>query len=1058
VRPDHPAAEPDEKRTAMLHEMFEQQAALTPAVAALAHDGGADISYAELDGRANALALRLRESGVTPRTNVALLARTGPNHVIGMLAALKCGAAFTTLDADDPAARQQHIVDKLTPSALLYDPELRDSAHRLTGQHTRVSATESGGVDHAQQRHELAGLSPADTAFIAFTSGSTGRPKGIVQSHRSFAQFLTWFGRTFDFCPGTRLAQWAAPTYDAAYCEILGALLFGATVCLVPRRARNDPAAFLRWGESSRITVLETVPSYAAQLLKQTESTNTRFWSDLRYVLLAGEELTAPLAGGLERVLPADVDIYNLYGPSECVLATYHRVAPEDLSATSIPIGRAIDGRQLVVLDETGAECGPGVVGEICVRSEFLADGYLHDPARTASVFADRSGLGNGTPSRELHTADLGRWRAPGVLEWLGRRDNMVKRRGVRIEIEEVERRLRDLPEVSECAVTAIHPDGSDSGIVLVGHIVPAGAELAGRADAPEHVRRRATSVLPTQLIPDTFVLARGLPKLPNGKLDRNALASVAIRKPEGQTSDSAALTYTEEQIARIFSAVLGVSSIGGTDDFFNLGGHSLLAMTVLDRIRVSTGVDLPMLSIFERPTVRQLAALVESHATGQSQALMESASGTPVEPASRISREYPLTPGQKAIWVADRLLPGNPAYNVPLITSIKGPVNVQILEQCLRGVIERHGILRASYRFDGLEPVHVIADIITSPLRIIDLTTHPVDTTSKAAETVVREFTDSPFDLEAGGLIRSALVTLNHDDHILALTMHHLVCDERSLYVLADDLAALYESAADAAALPQSDVQFEQFVASIGARPGAGPGAGPDAEAGTGQPHQRSASPAQLRRAASGVPAYRIRGVLSQRQTTAIRSLASRTGATLFSTLLTCFGAALRGQPSARTPLVLDVPVSGRPEAFSRCVGCFIDTAHVSVAPDRGATFRQLLKSMHSQLAAADSAATDGRAASDAAALFTVHSGATPFVQLADLSCAPYVMDRNTAKYGLGFYWRDDAVTLSYIVEYATDLYSRGEIDDLIARYDELIDQVCVDPDVPPIRSGSHL
>lgn len=1022
----------------MLHQMFEQQAALTPTVAALAYDGDAEITYAELDRRANALAQRLRESGVTPKTNVALLARTGPNHVIGMLAVLKCGAAFATLDADDPTTRQQHIVDQLAPSALLFDPELRDIAHRLTGQHSRVTLTESGDLDHAHERHELTGLSPADTAFIAFTSGSTGRPKGIVQSHRSFAQFLIWFGRIFNFCPGTRLAQWAAPTYDAAYCEILGGLLFGATVCLVPRRARNDPAAFLRWGESSRITVLETVPSYAAQLLKQIGSTNTRFWSDLRYVLLAGEELAAPLAGGLERVLPADVDIYNLYGPSECVLATYHRVVPEDLSATSIPIGRAIDGRQLVVLDETGAECGPGVIGEICVRSEFLADGYLHDPARTASVFTRCSGPGSGTPSRELHTADLGRRRASGVLEWLGRRDNMVKRRGVRIEIEEVERRLRDLPEVSECAVTAIHPDGPDSGIILVGHIVlAAGAEMAGGAGAPEHVRRRATSVLPTQMIPDTFVLASGLPKLPNGKLDRNALTSVAIRKPDSQTSDSGALTYTEEQVARIFSTVLGVSSISATDDFFNLGGHSLLAMTVLDRIRVSTGVDLPMLSIFERPTVRQLAALVESLATGQSQA--------PVGPASGMGHEYPLTPGQEAIWVADCLLPGNPAYNVPLITSIKGPVNTQILDQCLRGVIARHDILRSSYRFDGLSPVHVIADDIASPLRIIDLTAHPGDITSKAAESVVREIIDSPFDLEAGGLIRSALVTLNPDDHILALAMHHIVCDERSLYVLADDLAALYESVvADAPAPAPPDVQFEQFVTR-------------HARADAGQPQQQNASPAQLRRAAAGVPARRIRGVLSERQTAAIRSLASSTGGTPFTTLLTCFGAALLGQASARTPLVIDVPVSGRPEAFSRCVGCFIDTAHIGFTPDLGATFRQLLKSTHSQLAAVGSGAADGRSASDAAALFTVHAGATPLVQLADLGCAPYVLDRNTAKYGLGFYWRDDAVTLSYIVEHAADLYSRGDIDDLIARYGELIDQVCVDPEIPPIRSRSH-
>jgi amino acid adenylation domain-containing protein len=1042
VRRGSHGLEVGEYQAAVLHQIFERQAARTPDAVALVSEGEADVTYANLDQRADALALRLQESGVEPTAHVAMLARTGISHVIGMLAVLKCGAAFATLDADAPAARQQEIVDELAPSALLFDSALHDTAAALGGQHARVAITTTDSRSRIHAQPDVIAISPTDVAFVAFTSGSGGQPKGIVQSHRSFAQFLEWFGTTFGFRPGTRLAQWAAPTYDAAYCEILGGLLFGATVCLVPRHARNDPAAFLRWAERSRITVLELVPSYATQLLNQIKTTSTKLWDPLRYVLLAGEELSVSLASEFKHVLSPGADIYNLYGPSECVLATYHRVTSEDLAAKSIPIGRAINGRELVVLDDTGAECGPGVTGEICVRSEFLAAGYLHDAARTASVFVDRHSDRADPHFRELHTGDLGRWTIAGELEWLGRRDHMVKRRGVRIEIEEIERRLRDLAEVSECAVTASRPDDAQSTeLALVGHIVPAADELLDRTDAPEHIRRRATSLLPTQLIPDVFVLVRSLPKLPNGKVDRNALASIALRRSDRHVRDPRGLTGLEEEIARIFSDVLGVGSVGPTDDFFNLGGHSLLAMTVLDRIRMITGIDLPMLAIFGQPTARQLAALVESQPRDQSDYA--------AAPASSIRHEYPLMPGQEGLWVADHLFPGNPAYNLPLITAIKGSVSTEILEQSLRGVIERHDILRASYRFDGQNPVQVIAAGTSRQLRIVNLTDYPSSEKETAAESAIREVIDSRFDLEVPDLIRSALITLSHDNHILAMAIHHIICDGPSLQVLADDMARLYEAALygiPASALPV--VQFEDFV-----RRHLPPAAG----AGEAESRQRTASAAQLHRSTSGIPAHRVRGVLSQQRAAAVRTLASRIKGTLFTTLLTLFGVALQSTESEPAPLVVDVPVSARGESFSRCIGCFVEAAHVSFIPDDSATFRQLLKRTHDQMAGVGSQAGGGRSAADARALLTVHAGATPFIQLADLVCAPYVLDRNTATYGIGFYWRDDAATLSYIVEYATDLYSRRHIDDLIARYDDLIDQACADPDHPLIRSGNN-
>ena len=1026
------------KQAPVLHKLFEGQAARTPETVALSMDGEGDISYGALDRLADAVAKCLLDAGVAPKSHVALLTRTGFSHVVGMLATLKRGAAFATIDADDPTVRQQQIIDELQPSAILFDPALRESADRLTSPYPRIPIISYDDFRPFHLPREVVTSSPADTAFIAFTSGSTGRPKGIVQSHRSFAQFIDWYGRTFGFRVGTRVAQWAAATYDAAYCEILGGLIFGATVCLVPRTARNDPAAFLRWAEDSQIDVLQTVPSYAMQLLRQMRSANTGLWKQLRYLLLAGEELTVPLANGLSELLPAGAELYNLYGPSECVLATYHRVVPADFAAKSVTIGQAIEGRKLLVLDETGKECGPGVTGEIYVRSMFLADGYLNDDGQTASVFIDRRPHGADPETRELRTGDLGRWRTTGDLEWLGRRDNMVKRRGVRIELEEVERRLRDLPEVAECAVTAVQRDNPYGETVLVGHVVWAGqAELTTGADGSGYIRQRAASVMPTQMVPDVFEMVRGLPKLANGKIDRNALATIALRKPERLDPGSDDLTPVEEQVMRIFSEVLGVSSIRVTDDFFYLGGHSLLGMTVLDRIRVSTGVDLPMLAIFERPTVCQLAALVEKK-LGQNLAH--------AQPSSSTRLEYGLTPGQEAIWVADRLLPGNPVYNVPLITTIKGVVNTEILEHSIQHVIERHDILRARYVFSGYAPMHVIEPNVPHQLKIIDLSGYSGEKKSAAVESAVRELIDSPFDLEAGNLIRAAVISLSRDNHILVLALHHIICDEASLHVLADEISVQYGAGLRGGATPAPPVtQFDQFVAQY-----------PRTDTATEDslPAPRIASPELLRRAASGIPANRARGVLDPRQTAAIRILASDTGATLFTALLTCFGAALRSLDPEHDTLVVDVPVSLRREAFNRSIGCFIETGQVSFARHHEGTFRQLLKNVHSQLGTFGGRDSGVRAPYDAQALFTLHMGAVPHVQLADLICAPFPLDRNTAKYGLGFYWRDDASTLSYIVEYAKGCYTSSGIENLIARYGDVVDQACADPDSLPIRA----
>lgn len=588
------------------------RAELHPGDTALAWQSEA-VSYGELAALASSTARGLRRLGPMAGAPVAVRMPAGPRQVAVLLGVLEAGAHLVCIGAGEAGERGRLILGELRPACLLVegDPDDDELARwyrtELDGQAVAVDELHRAAgqeADPALPRPDGAGL-----AYVAYTSGSTGRPKGIPQTHAGFAQFCEWMATHFAMGPGSRVAQWAAPGYDAALCEIFAALGAGATLCLVPDRVRVDPRRLVRWLADERITHFQTVPSFAREVLRALGSQGRGdALPELRHLLLAGEPLPGELAGQLREALPS-ARLTNLYGPTEIVLATWHEVTGPVRG--TVPVGEPIPGRQVLVVDDQDRPCPAGVTGELVVRSPYVTPGYVGTEASGDAFAPLRAYEEFGLPDHGWYrTGDLGRRRLDGLLEFRGRQDFQIKFFGTRLELTDVEAALAAADSVAECAVVPVR-DHSGLVVRLMAYVVaretPDGSggtdpTVAWRA----RLRQRFGSLMP----PVSFRTLPTLPRNVGGKVDRRRLpAPTSLRA----TGDRQATTATERILARVWAEVLGIDEVAPEDSLFALGGHSLLIPPLLHRVRERTGVTVPARHFLADPTLAGLAALVDA-------------------------------------------------------------------------------------------------------------------------------------------------------------------------------------------------------------------------------------------------------------------------------------------------------------------------------------------------------------------------------------------------------------------------------------------------------------
>jgi amino acid adenylation domain-containing protein len=923
-----------------VHEVFAAHAARTPDAPAIVF-GAKSISYGALEACANRLARHLRGVGVGPDARVGLCLERGPDAVAAVLGILKAGGAYVPLDPAHPPDRLRVLLADARPAAVVTDAARADRVAGFAGPVVRMDTD-----GDALARHDAAPLPPAaapeNVAYVLYTSGSTGTPRGVLVEHRNLLNYLAWFDRTVLGAEGFAIPLLSRLSFDAHVRALFSPLLRGEPVWVLPEETVSDPRALLEALAGHARPSFGGVPSLWAALVDGMEAGGPRP-AGLRVITLGGEALPPELLART-RVLFPGVPVWNFYGPTETTVnATVAR-----LDGARITIGSPIANLRAYVLDARLRPLPVGVPGELYAGGAGVARGYHGLPGRTAERFVPDPFTGE-PGERMYRTGDRARWTAEGTLEYLGRTDDQVKVRGVRMEPGEVQALLERHPAVREAAVVARGDGGGDAR--LVAYVAGAG-DVAGEGDAglsPAALRAYLRERLPEYMVPGAFVVLDGLPRMPNGKLDRRALPAPDAAG-EGGEAYVAPRTPVEQALAGVFAEVVRAERVGAADDFFALGGHSLLATRLVSRVREAFGIELPLRAVFEAPTVERLAEQVES--------LLRAGAGTQAPPIVPVPRDgaLPLSFAQQRLWFIDQLEPGSATYNLPYAVRLRGAVDADALERSLTEVVRRHESLRTRFvSVDGqaaqvIDPPHPIRLTVVELADGAGLAEGTGDAREAALRTLVEEEALRPFDLAAGLPIRGTLVRLEEEDHALLLTLHHIASDGWSTTILVREIAELYGAFTEgrAPSLPPLPVQYADYAAwqrgwlrgevleaQLDYWRGRLAGAPPVLELPTDHP-------APL---AAGSAGARVSFRLSAETSEALRALGRGEGATTSMTMLAGWQALL-ARYARQSDISVGTPIAGRGRLETEgLIGFFVNTLVLRTDVAAARDFRGLVR-----------------------------------------------------------------------------------------------------------------
>ncbi|WP_377862967.1 amino acid adenylation domain-containing protein [Bacillus velezensis] len=734
-----------------LHGLFARRAALSPHRPALRFPGGM-LTYAELDQYTDRLAVRLRQKGVRKESMVGVLAERSPEMVVSVLAVLKAGGAYVPLDPEYPEDRLRYMLDDCGACLLLAQPGL--SVSGFSGETLEVSLssltgeTETGAVSEEADSDSL--------AYIIYTSGSTGTPKGVAVEHRQAAAFLSGMQGQFPLTEEDIIVLKSSFSFDASIWQLFWWTMSGASVYLLPAGWEKDPVRMIEAFASEKVTTAHFIPAMVNSFLDALETepaeTRTHLGRTLTRVFAGGEALSPLTAARFADLLPETVLIHG-YGPTEATVdaAFYVCDRKRDSGRTRLPIGKPVPGARLYVLDSGGTIQPAGVAGELYIAGTGVARGYLNRPELTEERFLNDPFYPG---ERMYQTGDIARWTEDGLVEWLGRSDGQVKVRGYRIEPGEIEAAIRRIDGIREAAVTARTEHGETALY----------AYIEGRES--DDVRAELATRLPAYMMPAQFIKMTEWPVTPSGKLDRRALPA-----PDG-AADRQAYTaprnVTEMKLCALWEEVLKNGPVGIRDHFFERGGHSLKATALVSRIAKEFGVQVPLQDIFARPTVEELASVIQD---------LEESPYEAIQPA-QTQDTYPVSSAQKRMYVLQQLEDGGVGYNMPAVLELTGPLDRGRLEETFRQLVERHESLRTSFETgpDG-EPVQRIHDSV--PFQLDE---------AESADAFVR-----PFCLEEAPLFRAALVKESDERHLLLTDMHHIISDGVSVNTLIKEFGELY-------------------------------------------------------------------------------------------------------------------------------------------------------------------------------------------------------------------------------------------------------------------------
>ncbi|MEH2216414.1 MAG: amino acid adenylation domain-containing protein [Nostoc sp.] len=777
-----------------IHELFEVQVEKTPESIAVVFKEQ-QLTYQELNYRANKIANYLQGLGVKPEVLVGICVERSLETIVGLLGILKAGGAYVPLDPTYPKERLSFIISDSQVQVVLTQEKFVEG---LTASGAKLVCLDTNRelIHQHSQENVNSNVTPDNLAYIIYTSGSTGTPKGVAVPHQAVNR-LVCNTNYVQFVPSNRVAQASKTSFDAATFEIWGSLLHGARLVIIPQNIVLSPQSFAAYIREQKISILFLTPA----LFNQLASIVPEAFKDLHHLLIGGDALDPNSVKAVLRNGPPK-RLLNAYGPTESTtFACCYLVQDIPEGATNVPIGRPISNTQIYILDSKLQPVPVSTPGELYISGDGLARGYLNRPELTEEKFIPNP-FGEIGGRRLYKTGDLARFLPDGNIEFLGRIDNQVKIRGFRIELGEIEALLSQHSDVQQAVVIAREDIPGDKR--LIAYIVPNQKLDLSVTTLKGFLQEK----LPSYMVPAAFVILDSLPLTPNGKVDRRNLPACDRTRPDLEETFVAARNPIEKTLAVIWTELLGLERIGVNDNFFCLGGHSLIATQILSRVREVFQVELSFQQIFANPTIAGLAQLIKQ---GNKEQQWQ-------RPAiERIPHEglLPVSFAQERVYFIQQLAPENSAYQFQATMRFTGQLNVPVLQQSLNEIVLRHEIFRTTYTAVNGRLFQVIHPHQSISFTVIDLQIFPESEREAEAQRLVEAEVQKPLDMNQLPLIKWVLLKLNDQEHLLIHIEHHMAHDGWSFNVFLGELLELYQafSLGNSSVLPQPLLQFADFA-----------------------------------------------------------------------------------------------------------------------------------------------------------------------------------------------------------------------------------------------------
>ncbi|EOP94530.1 amino acid adenylation domain-containing protein [Bacillus cereus VD140] len=736
-----------------LNHVFEEQVLKTPNHIAVIFEEE-QLTYKQLNEKANRLARLLRKNGAKPDTVIGIMADKSPEMIIGILAILKAGAAYLPIDPEYPEERIEYMLKDSEAKLVVTQEHLQFKVRTVPSILFNDEEISSLNKDNLENLNHS-----SDLAYLIYTSGSSGKPKGVMTTHRNVINYIYAFSKQITLNEEDSILQVVSFSFDAFTEETFPILANSGKLIISKKIGDLNIDELVKNIEKYNVTLVSCSPL----LLNEIDKNKHLILNKNMKFISGGDVLKYEYIKNIIEI----ADVYNSYGPTETtVCATYYKVSSNDCMGMSVPIGKPLSNYKLYVLDNNAQLLPIGIPGELYIGGEGVARGYKNKKELTEEKFKSNAfSLGE----RVYRTGDLVRWLPDGNIEFLGRIDNQVKIHGFRIELEEIEYHLLRQSNIKEAKV--IDKEGIDGNRYLCAFITVNDLNEELNIDK---VRELLAKELPGYMIPLHFIEMEKLPITLNGKVDVKALPEPDFNKFI-ENHYEAPRNLVEEKLALVWKDVLGIEKIGINHNFFEAGGHSLKAFSLVSKIHKELDVEIPLKQIFNFPTIKGIGEYIKGK---------ETSTYSKIKKAEE-KQFYNLSSAQKRLYILNQIEDSGITYNLPVVIQMKGRFQLDTFEKAFKALIDRHEALRTSFVMIDGEPVQKIEKEIDFKIEYSELGKENV------AERVAQFI--RPFNLEVAPLLRVEIVQVSQDVHIMMLDMHHIISDGVSMSILMKELTDIF-------------------------------------------------------------------------------------------------------------------------------------------------------------------------------------------------------------------------------------------------------------------------